>query len=286
MSNGQIPQIFNGQRRRALLDRAGANGIASSFLWQHIADELQSRVSFVSRSFSKALFIGPIGYWSQHIAGDRNWDMHYAALNQAQADDMQCGLVDEDALPFDPGSFDIIVTAGTLDSVNDLPGALIQIRRCLQPDGLMLASLFGSGSLMTLKQVLMRADGDRVMPHIHPQIDLRSAADLLSRTGFALPVADLDILNVRYSDWRTLIADLRCGGIGNALAGPRTYNGKSWPSRIEQSWNALTAADGKVDEQFAFLQLIGWSPSPDQPKPAKRGSGSVSLAEALKPKSA
>ncbi len=132
---------------------------------------------------------------------------------------------------------------------------------------------------------MMAADGPRVAPHIHPQIELRSGADLLSRAGFALPVADLDQLTVRYSAWRSLVDDLRISGFGNMLAGKRPYLGRSYPDRLTKAWSRLAEDDGKVSEQFAFISLSGWSPSPDQPKPAKRGSGKISLAEALKPKS-
>jgi NADH dehydrogenase [ubiquinone] 1 alpha subcomplex assembly factor 5 len=145
----------------------------------------------------------------------------------------------------------------------------------------LLANLFGSGSLSSLKAVMIEADGDRISAHIHPQIDLRAMADLLVRAGFALPVADIDRLSVRYKDWRRLVDDIRAMGFGNALAGARTFLGKDYPDRLSSAWAARAEADGKVTEQFQFLQISGWAPSPDQPKPAKRGSASVSLAKIL-----
>src|SRR3546814_13098572 len=99
---------------------------------------------------------------------------------------------DEDALPFADASFDLIIACGTLESVNDLPGALILIRRILRPDGLFLAAFAGAGSLPVLRSALLAGDADRPAQHIHPQIDVRSAGDLLSRAGFAMPVADGD----------------------------------------------------------------------------------------------
>ncbi|MCP5990175.1 class I SAM-dependent methyltransferase, partial [Klebsiella pneumoniae] len=91
----------------------------------------------------------------------------------------------EDALPFADDSFDLVIACGTLDSVNDLPGALILMRRVLRPDGLMLAAFAGAGSLSRLKAALLAAEGDRPGQHVHPQVDVRSAGDLLSRAGFA-----------------------------------------------------------------------------------------------------
>ncbi len=281
MSANDIPEIFNPRRRRAMLDRAANLRSTDAFLWQHMADALTEQLAVVSRQFERVLFIGPIGHWAKHILGNQTSEVQYAPLCPTDAAIMQCAVVCEDTLLYLPGSFDLIISAGTLDSVNDLPGALIQIRRMLVPDGLFLSVLFGAGSLAALRSVLMQADGDRAMPHIHPQIELRSAADLLSRTGFALPVADADTLHVRYRDWRTLVRDIRACGTGNALAGIRPFPGKEWIRNIDSAWAQARSEDGKVSEQFVFLNLSAWSPSPAQPKPAARGSGTVSLTNAL-----
>jgi len=189
--------------------------------------------------------------------------------------------VEEDRLPYPPENFDLVIAAGTLDSVNDLPGALVQIRRILRPDGLFLAHMFGAGSLALLKSILLEAEGDRAASHIHPQIDLRSAADLLVRAGFKLPVADIDVTDVRYGDWRSIVSDVRDAGIGNALAGPRRYLGKDIGARLDNAFAHRVDGQGRATEHFTHLYLSGWSPSADQPKPAKRGSGQVSLADFL-----
>lgn len=266
---GQPPEIFSRQRRRALRERAARRN-REAFLFEYIADELAERLAIVSRDFRSALFIGPIGAKATKILGGRDCDRSFTSLSDAE----------EDRLPFDPASFDLIMSAGTLDSVNDLPGALVQIRRILKPDGLFLGHMFGAGSLTTLKPLMMAAEGSFAAPHIHPQIDLRSAADLLSRAGFALPVADLDMMRVRYADWRSIVGDIRDAGIGNALAGPRHHLGRDMLSRLDAEWQRRADEEGKVEESFAHLFVSGWAPSPDQPKPAKRGSG-VSLASIL-----
>ncbi|NJM50568.1 MAG: methyltransferase domain-containing protein [Sphingomonadales bacterium] len=245
-----------------------------------MADELKERLAMVSREFNDILCIGPIGSLADIIIAERQANVTVAKLSNANscADEL---VIEEDRLPFAQQSFDLILSAGTLDSVNDLPGALIQLRHALRPDGLLLASLFGAGSLRALKTAMMQADGQIVRAHVHPQIDLRSAADLMSRAGFALPVADQDRLGVRYTNWRRLVKDIRETGAGNALAGTRGYLGRDYLDRLDAAWAGLADKDGKVTENFAFLQLSGWAPSADQPKPAKRGSGAVSLAAVL-----
>jgi SAM-dependent methyltransferase len=193
---------------------------------------------------------------------------------------------EEDALPFAENSFDLVLACGTLDSVNDLPGALIQIRRALRPDGLFLGACIGAGSLPRLKQALLLAEGDRPRAHIHPQIDVRAGGDLLSRAGFALPVADNEALVVRYASVLRLMHDLRGMGSGNAMTADR--RGPLTRQVIAETAAHFAAAadlDGKTGETFSILYWSGWKPDPSQPAPARRGSASVSLAQALKPKS-
>lgn len=275
------PEIFDRNRRRVLRERAIAQE-ANSFLWQHVADELSERLAIVTRNFERALFIGPMAASASHILGRRQIEAIFCCIGKAGQRDVV--IADEDRLPFAEGSFDLVISGGTLDSVNDLPGSLVQIRRILQPDGLFLGHMFGAGSLSTLKELLMIAEGDRASPHIHPQIDLRSAADLIQRAGFALPVADSDTMRVRYGNWRSIVADLRAAGIGNALAGYPRYLGKAMPRKIDQEWSKRADMQGRVEESFAHIFLSGWAPAANQPKPARRGSGQQSLASALAPK--
>jgi SAM-dependent methyltransferase len=269
MKQAAPPQIFDNKRRHALRLRAMDRDVGDDFLWNILAEDLGDRLSCTTRNFEKCLLIGPLTSQADMIIG-------------AKAAEITClPLADEDHLDVEQGDFDLILSAGTLDSVNDLPGALVQIRRTLRPDGLFLGAMFGAGTLASLKKAMMLADGARAMPHIHPQIELRSAADLLARAGFALQVADKVGTDVRYSDWRRLANDLRDAGIGNCLAGPRTYLGRGYIRQLDAAWESLKDGEGKVSERFEFLHLSGWAPSPDQPKAARRGSGKVSLAAVL-----
>ncbi|MFN0046715.1 MAG: class I SAM-dependent methyltransferase [Sphingorhabdus sp.] len=274
------PEIFDRNRRQAKRERA-ARKSGTAFLWTYIAQEIEERLSLVSREFSHALFIGPMAYHAEKILGNRTSETKFSTVEKSSG--LEATSAQEDRLPFDPHSFDLIIAAGTLDSVNDLPGALVQIRHILKPDGLFLGHMFGAGSLASLKSVMLAAEGPVNAPHIHPQIDLRSAADLLSRARFTLPVADADTLRIAYAHWRTLVDDLRNAGIGNALCGQRRYLGKSFLENLDREWTARADHTGRVEEAFVHLFLSGWSPSDNQPKPARRGSADVSLASVLRP---
>ncbi len=265
MQNSGPPKIFSYRRRRSLRQRAAA----SAFLWDILADDLTDRLACTTRSFENCLFLGPLCAQAVRIVGGK------------AANIVTIAEVEEDHLPAEHASFDLVISAGTLDSVNDIPGALVQIRQSLRPDGLFLGAMFGAGTLGSLKRAMAIADGDIVSPHMHPRVELKAAADLLARTGFAMQVADRSHVEVRYSDWRSLVHDLREAGIGNSLAGPRRYLGHDYIARLDAAWQLMVDSDGKVTERFEFLHLSGWSPSPSQPKPAARGSGTVSLARLL-----
>lgn len=269
MDQPSPPEIFDRRRRRALQLRAAQRSVATHFLWALLAEDIADRLACTTRNFDKCLLVGPLAPQAATIVGTK------AATVETIA------VADEDRLNPEPGSYDLIIAAGALDSVNDLPGALVQFRRALRPDGLFLGAMFGAGTLASLKKAMMVADGARTMPHIHPQVELRAAADLLARTGYAMQVADRAGTDVRYGDWRTLVADLRDAGVGNSLAGPRGYMGRAYPHRLDAAWAVMRDGSGKVSERFEFLHLSGWAPAPDQPRPARRGSATVSLAAVL-----
>ena len=193
---------------------------------------------------------------------------------------MQC---DEDRLPFADASFDLIVAAGGLETVNDLPGCLALIRRLLVPDGLFLGALAGAGSLPRLRASMLAADmaSGAATPRIHPQIDVRAAGDLLARAGLKLPVADGDRLIVRYGDPLRLIADLRGMAGTNLLRGTRPPIVRTGLPALFERFAADAAADGRTAETIEIVYLTGWSSGPDQPQPARRGSATHSLAQSL-----
>jgi SAM-dependent methyltransferase len=278
------PDIFDRARRARNRDRMMPAFADHDFLYRAMLDELLDRLGDVQRDLPEALVIGcPDGSAKAALEamGKRVACADPGFLAAKAIGGIQ---VDEDALPFADDSFDLVVACGTLDSVNDLPGALILMRRVLRPDGLMLAAFTGAGSLPRLKSALLAAEGDRPGQHVHPQVDVRSAGDLLSRAGFAMPVADGDVLTIRYGDVVRLMHDLRGMGAGNALEMRAPTLTRDVLTRAAGHFADAADPDGRTGEQMAMVYLSGWKPDPSQAGPAKRGSATVSLAAALKGK--
>ncbi len=188
---------------------------------------------------------------------------------------------DEDRLPFADAAFDLVISAGVLDQVDDLPGALSLIRRVLRPDGLFLGAFVGAGSLPAVRGALRVAESDRPAARLHPQIDVRSAGDLLMRAGFALPVADVETLDVGYRDLGRLFGDLRGMAASNVLAQRQSMT-RGVLARSIAAFADAADDRGRTHETFQIVFLTGWSPDPSQPKPARRGSATASLGDALK----
>ena len=282
------PEIFDRRLRRVRRDRAAPDFEAHGFLIDHMAEELAERLAMVNRDFGRMLLLGCHDgrLAARFVAPGRRIVQADAGFVFARmGGGVQC---DEDRLPFADASFDLVVSAGVLDSVNDLPGALALIRRILRPDGLFLGAFAGAGSLAWLKSAMLAADSATsggAVPRIHPQIDVRSAGDLLSRAGFALQVADGDRLDVGYGDPIRLIHDLRGMAATNLLEQrSRRAPGRAWLGELFGRFRDAAGPDGRLREVFEIVYLTGWSPAPDQPKPARRGSATASLAEALKPR--
>ena len=160
--------------------------------------------------------------------------------------------------PLASGPYDLIVSLGELDTVNDLPGALIHLRHALAPGGLLLAAVLGAGSLPKLRDALLAGDGDRPAARIHPQIDSRAATALLQRAGFARQVVDQHRLTVRYGSLDTLIGDLRDQGLTSVLADQAPPLGRGALQQARTAFTGLADDDGKVSEHFEILTLTAW----------------------------
>lgn len=240
-------------------------------------DGIQERLASVKRDFADVLDLGCFD--GSFIAPP---DARIARLDAGYRFAAAAGGVqgDEDRLPFADASFDLVVSAGVLDQVNDVPGALALARRVLRPDGLLLAAFVGAGSVPVLRASLFAAEAERPAARLHPQIDLRSAGDLLMRAGFTLPVADVESLRVRYRSLDRLLADLRGMAATSLLAAPAPFT-RSALVRAAEAFAAHADSDGRVAEKFQLVFLTGWAPGDKQPQPARRGSGTVSLAAML-----
>ena len=195
--------------------------------------------------------------------------------------------LDEERLPFAPASLDLVVSSLALHWTNDLPGALIQIRQALRPDGLFIGAILGGATLTELRQSLLQAEAelsDGAGMRVSPFADIQDAAALLQRAGFALPVADTDRVTVRYDHPLELIRDLRAMGETNVLADPgrRPLSRAVLRRACEIYAERFAQADGRVPATFDIITLTGWAPHPDQQQPLRPGSAKMRLADALR----
>lgn len=274
-----VPDIFDRNARRLRRDRAAPEFPAFNFLRAAMLEGIAERLASVTHRFADLLDLGCFDGALPVPEGASVTRCDAGAVFAARAGGVQAN---EDRLPFAAGSFDLVISAGVLDTVNDLPGALTLARRALRPDGLFLAAFCGAGTLATLRSVLRAAERDRPAARVHPMVDVRSAGDLLMRAGFALPVADLESLTVRYGDLGGLLRDLRGMGASNILR-DRTALRRDTLARAADLFAARADPDGKTAERFDIVYLTGWAPAPSQPQPARRGSGTTSLTAALRP---
>ena len=272
-------EIFDRAARRLRRDRAAPAWPDHAFVRAAMIDGIEERLAAVRRSFTDILDLGCFDGSLQFGPGTRvaRSDAGFAFARQAGG-----VQADEDRLPFADASFDCVVSAGVLDQVNDLPGALSLIRRVLRPDGLFLGAFVGGGSLATLRAVVRAGEPERPVARLHPQVDVRSAGDLLMRAGFALPVADTEALDIGYADPARALADLRGMAATNMLVDRRPLT-RGALGGAAQAFAAAAGPDGRTREHLSIIFLTGWAPDPSQPQPARRGSATASLAHALKP---
>jgi SAM-dependent methyltransferase len=285
------PRLFD---RKLLLERrarAARQGDLPDFLLRRAADDMAERLQGVQREFASILILGAYdGCLTQAIAAaSRGAELVVTAeasaplLRRCPAPRVQA---DEELLPFRDGAFNLIASALSLQFVNDLPGALIQIRRALRPDGLFLGAVLGGATLEELREAFMQAelelDGG-VSPRVAPMADIRDFGGLLQRAGFALPVADSDPVTVTYASPLALMRDLRAMGAGNVLSERRrTPLRRATLLRAAEIYAGLfPAAGGRVRATFEIIHLSGWSPHESQQKPLSPGSAKSRLAGAL-----
>ncbi|WP_294287367.1 methyltransferase domain-containing protein [uncultured Sphingomonas sp.] len=265
-------EIFDRAARRLRRDRAAAGWADHAFLREMMLEGIADRLGTVKREFGDVLDLG---------AADGAFTLPGARITRIDAGTRfaEAGLqADEDRFDVPAASFDLVVSAGVLDTVNDVPGALSLARRALRPDGVFLGAFLGGNSLSTLRAALR--DADPGTARAHPMIDVRSAGDLLVRAGFALPVADVETVTVRYGSLFGLIGDLRGMAASNLLVDRRPLR-RDTLARLADAFAARADSDGRVGERFDIVFLTGWAPAPGQPQPAKRGSATASLTAAL-----
>jgi NADH dehydrogenase [ubiquinone] 1 alpha subcomplex assembly factor 5 len=279
------PTPFNRALLRQRRDRAAAWFSAVNFLKLRAADMLADRLFDMAERFPLALDLGShVGELSQAVTATGKTDRIIRSDFSLAMLSLQNGLrvqVDEEFIPFGDNTFDLIASALSLHWVNDLPGCLIQCQRALKANGLFLAVMPGARSLIELRSALL--EEKTISPRISPFLDVRDAGALLQRAGFALPVVDSEIVTLTYREPMTLLRELQQMGESNALNQQhKGLTGKSfWPRVMQRYTEQFASSDGKLPVTMEFITLTGWKPHASQQQPARRGSGKISLKDAL-----
>ena len=267
----EASSLFRPDHIQGFVRRAAPRFADHAFLYDWTARELHERLADITREFSSVLVCGDHTAW--YFA-----DMFPRAIV----------LTDPtpEALAAYPDQFDVMIVMGGLHRVNDVPGVLIQMRRALKPDGVLMGAFAGGETLHELRTALMQAEMDCLggaSPRVYPFIDKQHMAGLMQRAGFALPVVDSEVMRVSYRDMFHVISDVRGMGESNAL--DDRYNAFT-PSKMffkaaQIYQDNYAEPDGRVMASYEIIFLIGWAPHESQQQPARRGSGQVSLTEIL-----
>lgn len=282
--------VFDRRNLRRHRERAVAGFADHAFLVEEVADRIAERLDDINRPFAHALDLGshhgPLGRALQARRGHESLISTDLAHGFARESAGLRVVADEEMLPFAPASFDLVTSALSLHWVNDLPGALLQIRAALRPDGLFLGALLGGETLRELRQAFLEAEAaieGGVSPRVSPFADVRQAGALLQRAGFALPVADADMVTVTYSDAFALMRDLKGMGEANVHLGRRRgFTNRRTIVAAAEAYHATHALpDGRIPATFQVIYLTGWAPHESQQKPLRPGSATTRLADAL-----
>jgi SAM-dependent methyltransferase len=282
--------VFDRAAQRAKRDRAASAASAVDFLFAEAAERLLDRLEDIDRRFPVALDLGcRDGIIGRALSGRGGIEYLVQAdpspLFAERAANVRLAAEPE-FLPFAPSSFDAVLSVLLLHWANDLPGALLQLRRALRPDGLLLVSLLGGETLSELRECLMEAElaeEGGVSPRISPFAELRDLGGLLQRAGFALPVVDSDRLTVTYPDALALMRELRLMGEGNAtVERRRSFSRRATLLRAAALYGErFGQADGRIPASFEIVTLTAWAPHESQPQPLRPGSAKTRLAAAL-----
>lgn len=281
--------LFDRGAWRLHRERAARRGTVD-FLHAEIAGRIIDRLDDIGRQFHAVLDLGAhSGALTRALAARPGIERLVAADPAAGFLRRSTALAvaaDPELLPFGAASFDLAVSALALHWVADLPGALVQLRRIVKPDGLFVGALLGGATLGELRASMIEAElaeEGGASPRVSPTASLADAAALLQRAGFAMPVADADTIAVTYPDALALMRDLRAMGETNALAARRrTTLRRGTLARAATIYGErFGLADGRIRATFEILFLTGWAPDVSQPKPLRPGSATHRLATAL-----
>lgn len=243
-----VPQIFARTRRAQRQRRAARRQLragAATWLGDAMVEDALERLDFMRLAHGRALVTGLHRALLARGLKERGWQ-----VDAVEYVDFEQPLVG--------GRYDLIASLGELDTVNDLPGALLHLRAGLSDGGLLLASMVGAGSLPRLRQAMLAADGARPAARVHPMVDSRAASALLQRAGFARQVVDSYPLVVRYAELTALVRDLRDQALGSALRDRAPPLDREALRRARHAFGGQADEDGRVSERFEVLTLTAW----------------------------
>ena len=316
-------QVFNRRTKWLQKERAGANaeqGRQADYLKDEMASRVCERLLDIKRNFPRALDLGanscniarallkpnpdtdpsnpsapPLSSKiSELVSADSSETLLYRDADQMPSDSASNNgmkltrhvLGDEESLPFEPQSFDLVMSSLSMHWINDLPGVLAQINNVLKPDCPFIGAMLGGDTLFELRTSLQLAESERkggISPHVSPLADVRDVGGLLQRVGFKMLTVDVEDVVVDYPDTFALMQDLQAMGESNAILG-REMGAISREVLVanEAIYRELHGnEDGTIPATFRIIHMIGWRDSPEQAKPLPRGSGQISLKDYL-----
>ena len=242
-------------------DRAFRTGPAL-FLYERAFDDILERLNGIRRNFESALLVGtPDPRWPKRL---RRFATKVQPVDPAARFAEAAGGIQSDAdlIDFPKASFDLCVALGTLDTINDLPAALLRLRYVLRPDSLLIGAISGGDTLPQLRAAMRAADAvsGGASPRVHPRIEAASLGQLLAAGGFQMPVVDVDRVKVSYHRLRDLVGDLRVMGMTNVLA-QRSHKPltRAAVAAAEDQFSA-DQPDGRIVETFELLHFAAWTP--------------------------
>ncbi len=284
------PFVFDTAALHRQRERRAAGLVEDAFLLDEIAARLVDRLDDIKRGFPRILDLGGRhGVLARALAAR---DAEAEIVSADPSPRLVAGAPGSkvasalELLPFADHAFDAVVSAGSLHHVNDLPGALVQMRRALKPDGLLLVAFAGGDTLVELRRAFTMAEAELTggaSPRVAPFVDVRDLGGLLQRAGFALPVVDVDRLTLTYAHPLALLQDLRRAGEANVLTerSRRVLRRDVLMAMAERYLTDDADARGRINVTVDVLFATAWAPDASQPQPARRGSGTVNLARAM-----
>jgi SAM-dependent methyltransferase len=278
------PLLFDRRHHSRLVARSRPHFARHAFLYDEACRRLAERCGEINRTFDRAVTLDDrAGSLAAALAAVPSVAACYAS-DSVPPETGFCA--DPEALPLAEGQQPLIASVFSLQSLNDVPGHLVQVRRALRPDGVFLATFLGGETLHELRACLSDAElaiSGGCSSRFAPLIDVRAAGALLQRAGFTLPVVDRDTITVTYGSLTGLLHDLRGMALTNSLIErPRRIPPRGLFALAEALYRERFATpEGRLAATFELIHLMGWAPHASQQQPARRGSATTALEDVV-----